>query len=152
MKRLFPLILVLVFIAVMFGCSAPKPSDVTKPTQKPSEATSEPAVEEPTAEPAVEEPTDEPAPAGTAYEVTYTNAIVYKNSIGSVWVHAIVQLENTGTDPLYLSSSTIDLEDADEHLVKTLDLVSAYPEVLLPGETALLVEDTTLDEDPGVDT
>ncbi len=175
MKKLLSLILVIVLVVLAAGCSSSTPSSVTDPTQKPAENTSAPAEEEPTAEPsenepteaaepvgtAEEEPTAEPSenepteaaePVGTAYEVSYTNALVYKNSIGTYWVHVVVQIENTGSDPLYLSTSTIDLEDADEHLVDTIELVSPYPEVLLPGETALLADDTTLDEDPGVET
>lgn len=152
MKRFLAILLIIALFAIAAGCSTTNPSGATNPTQKPGDTATEPATEEPAAVPDTEEPTEEPAPAGTAYEVSYTNAIVFKDSINTIWVHVVVQIENTGSDALYLSSSTIDLEDANEHLVKTLDLVSAYPQVLLPGETALLVDDTTLDEDPGAET
>lgn len=87
---------------------------------------------------------------GTSYEIVYTKGIVYTNSIGTTWIQAVVQIQNTGSDTLYIGNASVDIENADGKLLKTLSLVSVYPDVLKPNETALLVEDTTLDEDPGV--
>lgn len=92
--------------------------------------------------------TKTPQKAEEKYDTVYQKVTVWKNSIGTVWMQAIVQIENTGDVPLYLNCSSIDVEDADGKLVKTESLVSVYPTVLLPGETAVLSEETTLEEEP----
>lgn len=97
----------------------------------------------PTATP---KPTEEPK--AEAYEVGEPQLVVYQNSIGSTWVQVAVPVKNTGGVNLFLGSGTIDLEDADGHLVDSMSLVSVYPQVLQPGETAWYYEETTLDEAP----
>jgi hypothetical protein len=81
-----------------------------------------------------------------AYEITYTNATLHKDSIGSVWVNAIGEITNTGSANLYLSSGSIDLEDASGSLVEPIEMVSAYPEVISPGEKGYYFESTILDD------
>ena len=71
---------------------------------------------------------------------------IWQSSIGSTWISAAVPVKNTGTENLYLSSGSIDIEDASGALVKTMSMVSVYPQVLLPGETAYYYEETTLEE------
>lgn len=84
-----------------------------------------------------------------AYEVTYSNARTYKSSIGTTWVQAIVEIENTGSENLYLSSGSYDLEDADGNLIASQSMVSAFPDVIAPGEKGYMYEETTLDEYSG---
>lgn len=90
--------------------------------------------------------TAEPSTDGISYEVTYANAKTYKNSIGTVWVQAIFEVENTGSKPLYMNTGAFDLEDADGKLIKSRDMVSSYPEVIDPGEKAYYYEETTIEE------
>lgn len=90
-----------------------------------------------------------PKRTGASYEVVYKKGTVYKTLLGS-GIQVIVQIENTGSETLYIKSSSVDIEDANGHLVETKSYLSAYPEVLLPGETALIVESISLDNDPGV--
>lgn len=98
------------------------------------------------------EPLSEPVETkGEEYEVVYQKGTVYHDSIGMTWVQVVVQIENTGSVPLYLKSSSADLENSEGKLVKTMPLLSIYPTVLQPDETALLVEQTMLDDDPGVE-
>lgn len=82
------------------------------------------------------------------YEVGEGRAVTYTDSIGTVWVQISVPVKNTGTTDLYLDSGTMDLEDADGHLVDSKSLVPAYPDVLRPGETAWYYEETILEELP----
>lgn len=88
---------------------------------------------------------------GGSYDVTYTNAVYWKNSIGTYWVQAIVLVTNPGTIPIYIDGGSIDIEDANGKLVKTMSYVSAYPDILLPGESTLIVKQATLDEKPATD-
>lgn len=80
-----------------------------------------------------------------AYEITYSSARAYTNSIGTPYAQVIVEIENTGTADLYLSSGSYDLEDADGALVTSSTLVSTFPEVIAPGEKAYMYEETLLD-------
>lgn len=92
-----------------------------------------------------EAPESEPAAAAEAYEITYSSARAYTNSIGTPYAQVIVEIENTGTADLYLSSGSYDLEDADGALVTSSTLVSTFPEVIAPGEKAYMYEETILD-------
>ncbi len=81
----------------------------------------------------------------TAYEVTYSSAKTYKNSIGTVWAQIFFEVTNTGTSDLYLSSGGCDLEDSTGKLVASETMISVYPQVISPGEKAYYYEETTLD-------
>lgn len=87
------------------------------------------------------------AAAAESFEIGDGVIRVYKDSIGSTWLTVGVPVTNNGTENLYLPSATIDLEDASGSLVKTIELVSAYPAVIAPGETAYYYEETTVDEE-----
>lgn len=82
----------------------------------------------------------------TAYDLGDGNVRVWQNSIGTNWISVSLPVKNTGSDTLYLSSGTFDIEDASGKLVTTLRMVNVYPQVLLPGETAYYYEENTLDE------
>lgn len=82
-----------------------------------------------------------------AYEVGEGLVKTWQNSLGTTWVSVAVPVKNTGNVNLYLSSGTIDVEDASGSLVKTLKMVNVYPQVLQPGETAYYYDETTVDGD-----
>ena len=94
-----------------------------------------------------EENTGTESQSGVDWEVGEGTAVTWTDSIGSEWVQLVVPVTNTGSENLYLGSGTFDLEDESGALVKTLDMVSAYPEVLKPGETACYYEETGIDGD-----
>lgn len=157
MKRIIALMLTAMLLIGAIGCSILDNADdnmtnqtapqAQEPEQGVTEATHEPEEENNGEE--ISEPVTEQK--GEAYEVVYTKGIVYFNSIGTAWLQAIVQIENTGSEALYLDNASLDAENAEGKLIKTMSYISPYPEVLNPGETALIVENTTLDSNPGVD-
>lgn len=79
------------------------------------------------------------------YEIGETSVSVWKSSIGTNWIKVAVPVTNTGNVNLYLETSSIDIEDSDGKLVETLSMVSVYPQVIKPGETAYYYEETTYD-------
>ena len=85
------------------------------------------------------------------WEVGEGTATVYQDSIGGTWVQVKVPVKNIGDTNLYLSAATMDLEDASGQLFDSISLVSVYPQVIQPGETAWYYEETTLDESPESD-
>ena len=97
---------------------------------------------------AADEPTATAEPLkGAHWEKVSSGAKVWKNSIGTQWVHAWYVIKNTGDVPLYLESASMDIEDKDGELLQTLRSVSAYPQVLKPGEVGVYDECTITDED-----
>lgn len=139
MKKIASLLLSLIMLLSLAACggSGESQSSANSSTVSTSEESQE------TPEP---EPTEA---AGPQYEITYQNAKVWTDSIGSVWVQTIVEITNTGSTNLYLSSGAYDLEDADGNLVAAQSMVSAYPSVLAPGEKGYMYEETTLDNYTG---
>ena len=67
------------------------------------------------------------------------------SSIGTTWVQVIVEIENTGEAPIYLSSGSYDLKDASGSIIASKSYVSEYPRVVSIGEKAYLYDETTLD-------
>lgn len=96
-------------------------------------------------------PAQETGSEGAAWEIGDGQVVIGEDSIDSVWVQVAVPVKNTGSVNLYLESGTIDLEDADGHLVESFSLVPVYPQVLKPGETGWYYEERTLDEKPSSD-
>ena len=86
--------------------------------------------------------------AGAEWAVGQGRVLTYTDSINTTWAQVSVPVTNTGDRNLYLSSGTMDLEDAAGHLVDSLSLVGFYPQVLAPGETGWYYEETTLDAAP----
>lgn len=147
MKKAVSILLAAMMLCTLAACGGSASTDSGPAGTQPEAAA--PETEQPEAEPAPQEPA-EPQPAeGAAWECTYQNARTYTNSIGATWVQAIVEITNTGSKNLYLSSGAYDLEDADGDLVAAQTLVSEYPSVLAPGEKGYMYEETTLDEYSG---
>lgn len=93
---------------------------------------------------------DQKAPGGAeqkkeAYELGDAEIRTWTDSIGSKWIQVSFAVKNTGGKDLYLSSGTIDVEDASGALIDTLSMVSAYPQIVQPGETAYYYEETTFE-------
>lgn len=83
-----------------------------------------------------EEETFTPEP-GAHWEEVSSGVKVWTSSTGNRRVHVWIEIRNTGDTPLFLSSTSIDLEDADGGLCQTLSSVNGFPQVLMPGETGV---------------
>ena len=136
MKKLLAMILALCVLLSLAACSTAPADDADSTTKSTETQSTEPGTES-TPEQTTEEPAD-------PYKVTFSSVKSYKNSIGTVWMQAIVEVENTGTSDLFLEPGSCDLEDAEGHLVASKDL-SVYPQIIAPGEKAYYYEETILD-------
>lgn len=118
------------------------------------EATDEPGTDpipEVTPEPVVVDPTKEPEPEPEIIvEVIDSNSTVYKNDAGSIWTENFVTIQNNGEVPAYIGTVTLDLEKESGLYVSTIGFLSAYPNILLPGEKAVVYGRTALYADPEV--
>lgn len=79
-------------------------------------------------------PTQAPAKQGESYRVTYQNCRLSDGLLGKTSYDAIVEIENDGTENLYLKDATFDFEDRSGHLLETESFISADPEIIAPGE------------------
>lgn len=84
-----------------------------------------------------------------AYEVTYTNAVLHQDSLGSLWVSAIAEVTNTGDCDLYMSSGNFDFEYENGSLAASESLVSVFPQIISSGEKAYYYVDTIVDVEAG---
>lgn len=86
------------------------------------------------------------APSDDA-EYTVGDAVVSvtTDSIGSKHVEVYFPVTNTGKVNLYLNSGSADIENSKGSLEDSVSLISAYPEVLKPGETGYYYESTLYD-------
>jgi len=85
------------------------------------------------------------APEG--WEAVSSGAKLIKPKSGSAWIHAWIELKNTGDVPLYLGSSDLEVISGEDHHEQTLRSVGAFPQVLLPGETGVYDTVTLADSD-----
>lgn len=79
------------------------------------------------------------------YKVGDAQIGVYTNSINSTYVKIAVPVTNTGNCNLFLSAGSVDIEGSDGTIEDTLSLVSCYPQIIKPGETAWYFENTLYD-------
>ena len=81
-----------------------------------------------------------------SFKTTYSNVETYVDSIGTAWVQAIVEVENTGTTNLFLSPSKFDFEDENGLLVASDSMVASYPQIIAPGEKGYYYDESLLDD------
>lgn len=147
MKKLWTILLAGVLVCALAACGAGETAGESAevPAQESAAATAEPT---PTAEPTAE-PTPEvtEAPA-EAHEITYNNTVTWTDSIGTIWAQTIIEITNTGSENLYLSSGSYDLEDENGGLVTSQSMASTYPNVIAPGEKGYICETSMLDAEP----
>ncbi len=92
-------------------------------------------------------PPPPPAPDPVmAYEIVDNDNWIITNSIGTKYMMGAVTVKNTGTTNLYLSSGTFDIEDASGALIDSNRYISASPQVIAPGETAVYFEEMMFDK------
>lgn len=78
-------------------------------------------------------------------EILQKSSKAWKNSINSVYVHSAVVLKNTGEAPVKVSSLQFNFEDQDGGVLGTEKMLLAYPDILMPGETAFVGETSLLE-------
>ena len=79
------------------------------------------------------------------YEISYKNVASWINSIGTMRIQVIAEITNTGEIPIYLSTSSYELEDSNGQLIASKQYVSTYPDVIESGEKGYLYDETSLD-------
>ncbi len=133
MRRIIALIMSLTLMVSLCACDSSRIHSDDTATRAPHSDSFE------------ETPTESSVPSAS-YAITDCRAKTWTSIIGSVRVQTIVEITNTGTTNLYLSSGSYDLEDTLGNLVACETWVSVYPDVLAPGEKGYMYDETSLDE------
>lgn len=136
-KLIFVLLLCMVLLS---ACAQDSATDVVTyaPKTEQTEDTTEPTSEsESEAEPS------ETASTGfskmQSYEVTYSSVTTQRDSVGNSWINVLLTVQNTGSNPICLTDSSISIY-ADEELALTIDGAVCYPRVLEPGQVGYYFE------------
>lgn len=137
MKKILLFVLVIFTVLTFTACfSADQSGETSSEWNKESSSQSE-AVSETSSK--------QDAQAKTvSYEIIENDNKTGTNAIGTFWMQGVVIVENTGTADLYLSSGSFDIEDANGHLVASESYITAYPQVIAPGEKAVYYADFSL--------
>ncbi len=142
MKRSI-LILLACVLALLCACTAkPEP---TEPQGSSSAAPSEPSSEP---VPSTEESSSAPSktePPTASFKVTDQRLNVYRNRAEEFWGQVISAVQNTGDAPIYLQDSTFHITDAEGKSLASDTTVSAYPQIVAPGETGYYYAETYLE-------
>lgn len=142
MKRSI-LILLACVLALLCACAAkPEP---TEPQGSSSAAPSEPSSEP---VPSTEESSSVPSktePPTASFKVTDQRLNVYRNRAEEFWGQVIAAVQNTGDAPIYLQDSTFHITDAEGKSLASDTTVSAYPQIVAPGETGYYYAETYLE-------
>ena len=132
------LVLGLALTVSLCACSyapAATPTDAPAPTAAAQQATAAPEAAAPTEAPA--ETPDAPASTEPQYTIGKAQVKLWTNSIGSQWMQTIVPVTNTGKVNLYVDGGSFDMEGADGSLIGVQNYVSAFPQILAPGEATV---------------
>lgn len=142
MKRSI-LILLACVLALLCACAAkPEP---TEPQGSSSAAPSEPSSEP---VPSTEESSIAPSktePPTASFKVTDQCLNVYRNRAEEFWGQVIAAVENTGDAPIYLQNCTFRITDTEGKSLASDTTVSAYPQIVAPGETGYYYAETYLE-------
>ena len=152
MKKALALILALILLLSAAACGSTSAAQETTAggteTTAGGTETAAPAAE--TAASGAEAPASgdsEAASSTVSYEISYQSVKAWTNSFGTNKVQIIVEITNTGSAPIYLSSGAYDLEDASGTLLASESMLAFYPHVLAAGEKGYIYEAETLDAD-----
>lgn len=79
------------------------------------------------------------------YKLVDSYGKVYTDSIGTKYVKVAFSVKNTGKVNVFLKPGSADIENSNGTLEDTVDLISACPQVLKPGETGWYYENALYD-------
>ncbi len=78
-------------------------------------------------------------------EVTEETFAAWEDSIDSVWAHYSAVIKNTGNAPAALGDLQINFNGKDGSILGTAQMITATPDVIMPGETAYVSESTIME-------
>lgn len=144
MKRFFSFLTVMALLLLCACANNPQPTEPPA-TDAPTDAATPTDTAAPTDDSS--ETTEAPTEASEPMtETVYSNARIYRNDAGEVWVQVIVEVRNVSDETLCCRDTTVNVEANGKTLVQ-LKSVPAYPQIIEPKESAYYYEATLVDTD-----
>lgn len=81
--------------------------------------------------------------SGTKAEKVSEKILTYTDVLGNPQVLYLATVKNTDTKPLEFANVTIDINDAENNLIKHVDSGIVYPRYIMPGEYGYICEECT---------
>lgn len=78
-------------------------------------------------------------------EMTKHTGAAWTDSIETTWVHSAAIFENTGDTPVSIGETQMNYKGTDGSMLGTSTMIYAVPDIILPGETAIISEAAILD-------
>ena len=85
-----------------------------------------------------------PTMTAEPFEVIDSNITLWKDSGDTIWGKLIVEVKNTSKAVVHLKADDFDLADQSGKIAETMQMVSVYPEIIQPGETAVYYSQTEM--------
>lgn len=143
MKRM---VLISLLCALLVLCACAPESEPTEPAASTSAA---PSSEAPaSSEPSTQESSnasENTEPTVISYEITDQRLNVYRNRAEEFWGQVITAVTNTGEVPIYLENASFRISDAEKKSAASDTTLSAYPQIVAPGETGYYYAETYLE-------
>lgn len=98
-----------------------------------------------------EETTQAKEKVNAKLEIEDSGSTIWSDSIDSIWINTAAVFKNTGEVPVDIGETQMNYKGKDGSILGTSTMIYAVPEIVQPGESAFIVEGTTLDEATSLD-
>ena len=138
MKKITIIMISLLFILTACGDSKQTISQSADKENKPDSST-------------IEENTNTEEKANAKLEIENSGSNIWIDSIDSIWVNTAAIFRNTGEVPVDIGETQMNYKGKDGSILGTSTMIYAVPAIVQPGETAFILEGTTLEGESSID-
>ncbi|MEK4531552.1 FxLYD domain-containing protein [Solibacillus sp. FSL K6-1554] len=98
-----------------------------------------------------EETTQAKEKVNAKLEIEDSGSTIWSDSIDSIWINTAAIFRNTGEVPVDIGETQMNYKGKDGSILGTSTMIYAVPEIVQPGESAMIVEGTTLNDVTSLD-
>lgn len=98
-----------------------------------------------------EETTQAKEKVNAKLEIEDSGSTIWSDSIDSIWINTAAIFRNTGEVPVDIGETQMNYKGKDGSILGTSTMIYAVPEIVQPGESAIIVEGTTLNDVTSLD-
>lgn len=98
-----------------------------------------------------EETTQAKEKVNAKLEIEDSGSTIWSDSIDSIWINTAAVFKNTGEVPVDIGETQMNYKGKDGSILGTSTMIYAVPEIVQPGESAIIVEGTTINDVTSLD-
>lgn len=98
-----------------------------------------------------EETTQAKEKVNARLEIEDSGSTIWSDSIDSIWINTAAIFRNTGEVPVDIGETQMNYKGKDGSILGTSTMIYAVPEIVQPGESAIIMEGTTLNDVTSLD-